>query len=285
MEKLLNGDKNSPWGRPNGNGVNLNRNFPTGWGGNGADILPDSGNYRGPAPASEPETQALISYGQKVQPTMFFDWHNYSELNLHGWGETPRSTALSRSSKPIADRIAHLNQHKSIKAYDLYPVTGSTSDWALGSLKIPGFVMETGNEKYLTDAEYANVRRKNMPVLFDLTAIGSDPINLSKGPVTGGAGYYDGRANGWFTETRTGGQAIKGAELVFNPRQKAGTGLKFKPEDGKWDSTLEGGVVKTPRIPRGAEMGYVRAKDSKGNWGALTPFWIKNPEPAPPSES
>ena len=44
-----------------GDGVDLNRNFPTRWGydDEGSSPDPSSDTYRGPAPASEPETQAL----------------------------------------------------------------------------------------------------------------------------------------------------------------------------------------------------------------------------------
>ena len=47
----------------NANGVNLNRNFPIGWHtytATGNDV-PGHSQYKGPAPMSEPESQALAS--------------------------------------------------------------------------------------------------------------------------------------------------------------------------------------------------------------------------------
>ena len=48
-----------------GDGVDLNRNWPTKWGYDNEGSSPDpaSDTYRGPSPASEPETKALDSLG------------------------------------------------------------------------------------------------------------------------------------------------------------------------------------------------------------------------------
>lgn len=66
--------------RKNGHGVDLNRNYPSGW--EEADdsygVLssdPFAGTYRGPAPASEPETQAVIGMIEKYHPKVLFDYH------------------------------------------------------------------------------------------------------------------------------------------------------------------------------------------------------------------
>ncbi|MBI5382264.1 MAG: hypothetical protein HZA31_10225 [Opitutae bacterium] len=60
--------------------VDLNRNFPADWeipdysyGGSTAD--PDFGTYRGPAPASEPETQAVASFVKQHRPSMLLSFH------------------------------------------------------------------------------------------------------------------------------------------------------------------------------------------------------------------
>jgi hypothetical protein len=52
-------------GRINQNGVNLNRNYDYRWNEmSGSELIPNNsdGNYRGPSPASEPETQAVVSF-------------------------------------------------------------------------------------------------------------------------------------------------------------------------------------------------------------------------------
>jgi len=58
--------------RHNGNDVDLNRNFPYKWGPIGA---PGDGQYAGPGPASEPETQAMINFMQQLQPDITLWYH------------------------------------------------------------------------------------------------------------------------------------------------------------------------------------------------------------------
>lgn len=60
----------------NGNGVNINRNFPTGW-----ENAPGP-SYKGPSPASEPETQiALQVFDDHPDACAIIDHHNAGSLN------------------------------------------------------------------------------------------------------------------------------------------------------------------------------------------------------------
>lgn len=58
--------------RGNGNGVDLNRNFPHDWTQIGS---PGAGQYSGTGPASEPETQAFIAFTQRIEPTLTLWYH------------------------------------------------------------------------------------------------------------------------------------------------------------------------------------------------------------------
>lgn len=71
-----------------GDGVDLNRNYPTRWGydDEGSSPNPASETYRGASPASEPETQALDALFKKLTPQFFVNYHSAAELLLHGIG-------------------------------------------------------------------------------------------------------------------------------------------------------------------------------------------------------
>lgn len=61
-------------GRTNFNGVDLNRNFATNWNYGGSSD-PTSVNYRGSAPLSEPESQALVRVFEKYRPKFYMNLH------------------------------------------------------------------------------------------------------------------------------------------------------------------------------------------------------------------
>ena len=71
-----------------GDGVDLNRNWPTRWGydNEGSSPNPTSETYRGPSPASEPETQAIDSLFRRITPEFLVNYHSAAELLLHGIG-------------------------------------------------------------------------------------------------------------------------------------------------------------------------------------------------------
>jgi hypothetical protein len=78
-QKMADGN---PWYlRRNTASVDLNRNYPGDW----QQVsfmyecdssLPGSGTYRGCAPASEPETQAVISFIKHHRPSVLFSFHH-----------------------------------------------------------------------------------------------------------------------------------------------------------------------------------------------------------------
>ncbi len=69
-------------------GVDLNRNYTTGWnapnGGNSTS--PSSETYRGPAPFSEPEAQAIEAFAASRQFVQVFTTHTYQDVLLRPFG-------------------------------------------------------------------------------------------------------------------------------------------------------------------------------------------------------
>ena len=74
---MLNPDGQANQTRTNGNGVDLNRNFPYDW---GPIAQPGDSEYSGTGPASEPETQAFIAFTQRIQPRLTLWYHQNAFL-------------------------------------------------------------------------------------------------------------------------------------------------------------------------------------------------------------
>ena len=72
LVRSMNPDGQAIDNRQNAHEVDLNRNFPENWGPLGG---PGDWQYGGPAPASEPETQALVALGDAVRPDLILWYH------------------------------------------------------------------------------------------------------------------------------------------------------------------------------------------------------------------
>lgn len=90
-------------------GVDINRNYAKGWGGQGSSGSGSSDTYRGTAPFSEPETAAVRDLVLALPNFAgFIDFHSYSQLVLWPWSYTTASppTAGQLQSVAIALRNA-----------------------------------------------------------------------------------------------------------------------------------------------------------------------------------
>lgn len=81
--------------RGNGNGVDLNRNFPHDW-----TQVAQMGEweYSGTGPASEPETRAFISFADRIRPALTLWYHQ----------DLFRISPSNRSDGPLRQRYAQL---------------------------------------------------------------------------------------------------------------------------------------------------------------------------------
>ena len=93
--------------RHNGNGVDLNRNFPHDW-----TQVAQLGDweYSGTGPASEPETQAFIAFADRIRPALTLWYHQ----------DLYRISPSNRSDGPLRERYAE------ITGLPIISVTGGT---------------------------------------------------------------------------------------------------------------------------------------------------------------
>jgi protein MpaA len=141
--------------RGNARGVDLNRNFPT------SNWRPDPVFYKsrandardialspGPAPASEPETQALLSLIEHLQPRAI--------VSLHSALACVDDSGASHLGRQLAERCA-LPFLTEIG----YPTPGSMGTWA-GERGLTLVTLE------LEDASLYTLKDRHVPILIDL---------------------------------------------------------------------------------------------------------------------
>jgi hypothetical protein len=138
--------------RPNADGsigVDLNRNYGYRWGGQGSSGLPADDTYRGPAPFSEPETQAVRDF-VLAHPDISaaISFHTFGELILHPYGYTgvdlPPDMTLEDlyTFRALANQMAASNGYTPLQSSDLYITSGDTVDWLYGERGIFAFTFE-----------------------------------------------------------------------------------------------------------------------------------------------
>jgi hypothetical protein len=116
-------------------GVDLNRNFPTRWGydNEGSSPSPDSETYRGTAPSSEPETQALDGLLADIGFEFLVNYHSAAELLLYGTGW---QVATPTPNDVIYEAMAGDDADPAVPGYDpdisaeLYTTNGETTEHA-----------------------------------------------------------------------------------------------------------------------------------------------------------
>lgn len=133
---MVNPDGNLRDSRQNTRLVDMNRNFPFGWGGPGASDMPGASTWRGPAPASEPEVRAVMKAITEFDPDFSQSYHTGTTMLLHPWGGN--DTAVP--DRPVYDGIC--KEFLTIDGSDafpcgdvfttIYPATGGTVDFAYG---------------------------------------------------------------------------------------------------------------------------------------------------------
>ena len=127
-----------------GYGVDINRNYPTSWGAcNGSSGWKTSQTYRGDAPASEPETNALMDFVAKIKPVFNISYHAYSELVIYPMGCNGQRTKNQKVVEGIGKEIGSLLNYQPGTSWEtLYSVDGSDIDWMYTEHQVIPYVIE-----------------------------------------------------------------------------------------------------------------------------------------------
>ncbi len=121
-------------------GVDLNRNYGFQWGYDdiGSGRLQSDDDYRGTAPFSEPETQAIRDLCQRKKPTCALNYHTFSNDLIHPWGYSDLPTQDSLFYKRLAEYLtAHNYYAYGTGGFTLgYITNGDSDDWMYGDTEL-----------------------------------------------------------------------------------------------------------------------------------------------------
>lgn len=181
-------------------GADLNRNFEFKWNccGGSSGFECDT-TYRGAAPASEPETQAVQAYMRTLFPDQrgpldtdaapldatgfYLDIHASGRLVIWPWGWTPDPAPNDAGLATLGRKMAYFNGHTPKQAYGLYPTDGTTKLFGYGELGIPSYTIELGTQFFESCTYFENtLLPDNMPMLFYSLKVCRTPYMTPSGP-------------------------------------------------------------------------------------------------------
>jgi hypothetical protein len=114
----------------NGNLVRIDRNFDVKW--EEGDHNPASGDYAGPAPFSETESQTLNKLFQDIPADLYLNLHAGSDIinAPWNWSESPASNPERTFYESILLELSTSSPFPAEVGAPLAPFTGSSTDWA-----------------------------------------------------------------------------------------------------------------------------------------------------------
>ncbi len=129
---MVNPDGSHAFGRINAIDVNINRNFPSTWG--TVSEMPVI-NWPGPYPMSEPETQAVVSTLQAIQPDYVNSIHCCGNLWLHPFGAQQLGLSADNDMfTRVCDVVfADVRSDCGPIWSTIYPASGTTADEGYGT--------------------------------------------------------------------------------------------------------------------------------------------------------
>jgi carboxypeptidase T len=162
--KMWNG--NSMWRKNtrNNHGVDLNRNYPTGWNScNGSSSFSHAQDYRGKAPGSEPETQAMMNFVASIKPVFNISYHSYSEIVIYPFGCRPKRTPTTQAVEAIGAEIGKKLNYKPGTAWELlYNADGGDIDWMYDAHQVIPYVIEVNSTNQGFHPNYNQWRDKTV---------------------------------------------------------------------------------------------------------------------------
>ncbi len=138
---LVNADGNHLNNRENANLVDLNRNYPQGWG-------QVEGDTSGPHPLSEPETRTVYELLHAYEPDYVNSFHTGIELMLYPWGYTDELPPDEQVYRTICEEIGEPDpDFCGTVNHAIYPAGGGMIESAYGHVGSIAYSYELSEEQ------------------------------------------------------------------------------------------------------------------------------------------
>lgn len=221
--------------------------------------------------------------------------HSYSPLVLYPWGWSANAAPNLAQLRTLGRKFGFHNNYPVCQApLCLYAASGTSDDWAYGTLGIAGYTFEMGTQFFQDCASFeATIAPDNLAALRTAfkharrpyqTPSGPDAVTVtvSASPVTAGtvvtltASVDDTRydSNGYGNEPS---QAIAAARYSIGAASWSGAPLTaMTATDGVFDATVEGVTtnIDTTGWAPGRYLIMVEGQDAASNWGAPTGVFL-----------
>ncbi|GAB5568785.1 carboxypeptidase A5 [Prionailurus iriomotensis] len=127
-------------------GVDLNRNWKSGFGGNGSNNNPCSETYHGPSPQSEPEVAAIVDFiTSHGNIKALISIHSYSQMLMYPYGHSPEPVPNQKELYDLAKDAAQALY----EVHGIQYIYGSISTtlwmWPAGSLSTGPMTMASSS--------------------------------------------------------------------------------------------------------------------------------------------
>lgn len=220
-------------------GVDLNRNYPFGWGRRGSGSAFTSTYYRGPEPGSEPETQALVALANEHHFAAAISFHTLGRAIFVPYLVDDAPEPRPNVAEVIAlELVAAAPEQRNGRPYVVrpngYPVAGSDQDWHMYA---------HGTAAYVLEGAYQNPALN----IRDDAVINTRPVwrtlleRVRSGPRVSGH-VVDGE-----------GQPVEATVVVEELELRAGERWTSRVRDGRFDRLLASGGRYTVYAEAGGE--------------------------------
>ena len=179
-------------------GVDMNRNFPFGWGLAGSGSNPCGETFRGSSALSEPEPEAIYNHALTIFPDqrpndlttpapitttgLYLDLHSYGNVSLWSWGFTPDPAPNDDGLRRLGRKMGSFNNYQAAQALS-YQTSGTTKDFTYGELGVAGYTIELGTSFFQSCSYFENsIVPVNIPLLVYAAKASRAPYQLPIGP-------------------------------------------------------------------------------------------------------